>query len=107
MQPPPQPSARIPHNLIQDPRGFLLPRFVNAGHHLPAAHVAPQPASKNLQDSGRAAESAMRKTRDAMQKAPCTMHLTADVKLPPGPTVWIEYKLLRPSPLALEDSGFV
>jgi hypothetical protein len=38
--------------MIQDPRGFLLPRFVNAGRHLPAAHVAPRPASKNLQDSG-------------------------------------------------------
>ena len=52
MQPPPRSSEHFPHSLIQDPRGFLLPRFVNAGRHLPAAHVAPRPASKNLQDCG-------------------------------------------------------
>jgi hypothetical protein len=34
------------------PRGFVLPRFVNAGRHLLAATVTPRPASKNLQESG-------------------------------------------------------
>lgn len=33
------------------PRGFVLPRFVNAGRHLLAATVTPRPASKNLQES--------------------------------------------------------
>lgn len=32
-------------------RGFLLPRFVNAGRPTPAANVALRPASKNLQES--------------------------------------------------------
>ncbi|WP_216635976.1 hypothetical protein, partial [Neptunicoccus sediminis] len=48
----PQASAHFPHSLIQDPRGFLLPRFVNAGRHRRMATGAPRPASKNLQDSG-------------------------------------------------------
>jgi hypothetical protein len=37
--------------MIQDPRGFLLPRFVNVGRYLMAANVAPRPTSKNLQGS--------------------------------------------------------
>jgi hypothetical protein len=49
--PPHRPSAHFPHRSHQDPRGFLLPRFVNAGRHLVAVTVAPRPASKNLQDS--------------------------------------------------------
>ncbi len=36
MQPHPRSCEHFPHSLIQDPRGFLLPRFVNAGRHLPA-----------------------------------------------------------------------
>jgi hypothetical protein len=51
--PPHRPPALFPHRPHQDPRGFLLPRFVNAGHHLMAAIVTPRPASKNLQGSGR------------------------------------------------------
>ncbi|TRW92842.1 hypothetical protein FNJ84_20785 [Paracoccus sp. M683] len=31
MQPPPRPFAHFPHSLIQDPRGFHLGRFPNAG----------------------------------------------------------------------------
>jgi len=53
MQPLPRPPTHFPHRVIQAPRGFLLPRFVNAGRRLPAAHVAPRPASKNLQECGR------------------------------------------------------
>jgi hypothetical protein len=51
--PPHRPSAHFPHRSHQDPRGFLLPRFVNAGRHLVAVTVAPRPASKNLQGSRR------------------------------------------------------
>tara|TARA_R110002049_G_scaffold168003_1_gene334119 strand:- start:7 stop:198 length:192 start_codon:yes stop_codon:yes gene_type:complete len=32
-------------------RGFLLPRFVNAGRRHVAANIAPRPASKNFQES--------------------------------------------------------
>ena len=39
--------------MVQDPRGFLLPRFVNVGRHLMAANVVLRPTSKNLQESGR------------------------------------------------------
>lgn len=46
-----QASAHFPHSLIQDPRGFLLPRFVNVGRHLMAVTVAMRPTSKNLQGS--------------------------------------------------------
>jgi len=38
--------------MIQDPHGFLLPRFVNVGRHLMAATVVPRPTSKNLQETG-------------------------------------------------------
>jgi hypothetical protein len=38
--------------MLQDPRGFLLPRFVNVGRHLMAANVVLRPTSKNLQGSG-------------------------------------------------------
>jgi hypothetical protein len=38
--------------MLQDPRGFLLPRFVNVGRHLMAANVVLRPTSKNLQESG-------------------------------------------------------
>ena len=38
--------------MVQDPRGFLLPRFVNVGRHLMAANVVLRPTSKNLQDCG-------------------------------------------------------
>jgi hypothetical protein len=53
--------------MIQDPRGFLLPRFVNVGRHLMAANVAPRPTSKNLQGSGRSAAPASKvaERRDA------------------------------------------
>jgi hypothetical protein len=47
-----QASAHFPHRIIQDPRGFLLPRFVNVGRHLMVANVVPRPTSKNLQESG-------------------------------------------------------
>lgn len=35
--------------MIQAPRGFLLPRFVNVGRHLMAATVAPRLTSKNIE----------------------------------------------------------
>ena len=38
--------------MVQDPRGFLLPRFVNVGRHLMAGNVVLRPTSKNLQESG-------------------------------------------------------
>ena len=47
----PQASAHFSHSPIQDPRDFLLPRFVNAGRHRGMATGAPRPASKNLQVS--------------------------------------------------------
>ena len=37
---------------FQDPRGFVLPRFINAGRHFLAGTVAPRPASKNCQGTG-------------------------------------------------------
>ena len=52
MQALPQTSGHFPHRMVQDPRGFLLPRFVNAGRHQKTANVAPRPASKNLQGTG-------------------------------------------------------
>ncbi|MCL1630255.1 hypothetical protein M3N55_16180, partial [Roseibaca sp. V10] len=45
--------AHFPHRPIQDPRGFLLPRFVNVSRKLMAANVVLRPTSKNLQESGR------------------------------------------------------
>ena len=53
MQALPQTSGLFPHRMVQDPRGFLLPRFVNVGRHLMAANVVLRPTSKNLQVSGR------------------------------------------------------
>ena len=50
IQPSQQTPAHFPHRMIQNPRGFLLPRFVNVGRHLVAATVVPRPTSKNLQD---------------------------------------------------------
>lgn len=38
--------------MVQDPRGFLLPRFVNVGRHLMAANVVLRHTSKNLQETG-------------------------------------------------------
>ena len=52
MQALPQTSGHFPHRMVQDPRGFLLPRFVNVGRHLMAANVVLRPTSKNLQESG-------------------------------------------------------
>jgi hypothetical protein len=34
--------------VIQAPRGFLLPRFVNVGRHLMTATVAPRPHRKTF-----------------------------------------------------------
>lgn len=48
-------SGHFPHKMVQDPRGFLLPRFVNVGRHLMAANVVLRPTSKNLQESRHAA----------------------------------------------------
>ncbi|SEO27107.1 hypothetical protein SAMN05216227_10774 [Pseudorhodobacter antarcticus] len=64
IQPSPQPPAHFPHSMFQDPRGFLLPRFVNVGRHLMAATVTPLPTSKNLQESGHS----LRRQRERRKK---------------------------------------
>ncbi len=51
IQPSIQTRSHFPHKVNQDPRGLPLPRFVNAGSHLPAVNFVLRPASKNPQDN--------------------------------------------------------